>query len=178
MLWNGGPRYSTWLGMTYVSGYFRKPRKDQYNKIKEVDWATGCSFLARNSVLQETGLLAKNMFIYYEDVDLSFRIRKAGYKIVYHPGSIVYHITGMANKNKVKGKEGYSNPIVYYLSQRNLIWVLKEYTPWYFVPTVVIFNFFHAMAFLTYFLLRSRFQKAKAVINGVKDGLVDSINYQ
>jgi GT2 family glycosyltransferase len=178
MLWNGGAYYSKWLGMTYVKGYFRKPSRNQYNKIKEVDWATGCSFLARNSVLKETGLLANNMFIYYEDVDLSFRIREAGYKIIYHPDSIVYHITGMANKNKKKGKEGYSNPIIYYLSQRNLIWVLKKYTPWYYVPTVVLFNFFFTMAFIAYFTVRSRFKKLKAVLDGVRDGFKDSINYQ
>lgn len=178
MLWNGGSRYSKWLGMTYVKGYFRKPGKNQYNKIKEADWATGCSFLARNSVLEQTGLLAKNMFIYYEDVDLSFRIREAGYKIIYHPGSVVYHITGMANKNKKKGKEGYSNPIVFYLSQRNLIWVLKRYTPWYYIPTVVMFNFFFTMAFIAYFTVRSRFQKLKAVLKGVRDGFIYSIDYQ
>jgi GT2 family glycosyltransferase len=178
MLWNGGSYYSRWLGMTYVKGYFSKSGPSICNEIKEIDWATGCSFLARNSVLKQTGLLINKMFIYYEDVELSFRIREAGYKIIYHPGSIVYHITGMANKNKIKSKEGYSNPIIYYLSQRNLIWVLKEYTPWYFVPTVIIFNFFHTLAFMTYFTLRGRFGKLKAVVTGVIDGFMNSTKYQ
>lgn len=177
VIWNGGSFYNKWLGLTYTKGYFRKDDKHSYNNIKEMDWATGCAFLTKNSILRQTGLLANNMFIYYEDVDLSFRIKELGYKIIYHPGSIVYHIAGMANKHKIKGPEGYINPIVHYLSQRNLIWFLKQYTPWYCVPSVIIFNSFYTIAVIVYFVLRLRFKKLKALLRGLRDGVNGSIKY-
>lgn len=176
LLWNGGSYYSKILGWTYTKGY-NKRSGAKYEYIKKVDWVTGCAFLTRNVILEKTGLLASNLFIYYEDVDLSFRIKKLGYTLIYHPYSVVYHIAGMANKNKTKGNEGYINPIVHYLSHRNQIWLLKQYTSWYYIPTILIFHLFYTFAVIVYFVSRRRFKKLRATIRGVRDGIVGSIKY-
>jgi GT2 family glycosyltransferase len=176
LLWNGGSYYSKTFGWTYTKGY-SKQSGPQYEYIKEVDWVTGCAFLTRNNILEKTGLLASNLFIYYEDVDLSFRIKKLGYILIYYPDSVIYHIAGMANKNKTKGKEGYLNPFVHYLSHRNQIWIIKQYTPWYCIPTVIIFRLFYTFTTIVYFVLRRRFRKLGTVIRGVKDGIIGSIKY-
>lgn len=170
LLWNGGSYYSKWLGFLYTKGFNRKPSA-KYLQFKEVDWITGCAFLTKNNILRKTGLLAPNMFIYSEDVDLSFRIKALGYQLIYHPHSVIYHIAGMSNKSKTKGKEGFVNPIVHYLNQRNRIWLLKKYTPWYCVPTATLCNIFYISLIMGYFAVRRRFTKLKAVISAVKDGL-------
>ncbi len=177
LLWNGGSCFNKLLGLTYVKNYGRSFEL-RMNKIKKVDWITGCAFLVRTTVLQQCGLLAENMFIYYEDVDLSFRIKKAGYDLVYFPQSVIYHISGMANKNKIKGKEGYVNPIVHYLNIRNTIWFLKQYTSAGYSPTVILFNFFYLTALIGYFAVRLRFTKLKIVLKAIKDGLKGHIIYQ
>lgn len=177
VLWNGGSYFNLFLGITYTKGYFQKSRKIS-GSIMKVDWVTGCAFFVRNTVLKQSGLLAENMFIYYEDVDLSFRIRKLGYNLVFHPESVIYHIAGMSNKNKVKGKEGYLNPIVHYLNERNRIWFLKKYTPPLLIPSVFIFNFFYTIAIMGYFVVRLRPQKLKAVLKAVKDGMTGHIIYK
>ncbi|TAH09079.1 MAG: glycosyltransferase family 2 protein [Sphingobacteriia bacterium] len=174
LLWNGGSYYSKWLGRAYTKGYQRVPTQAHLN-IKEVDWVTGCCFLTRNSILQASGLLIEKMFIYSEDVDLSFRIRRLRYSLVYHPESVIYHIAGMSNKNKNKGKEGYVNPIVHYLNLRNKIWLLKKYTPWFCAPSVVTVNSFYMISLLAYFGLRGRFVKLKTALKAIKDGLRGSI---
>ncbi|NCI48047.1 glycosyltransferase family 2 protein [Sediminibacterium soli] len=174
LLWNGGSYYNRWLGYFYTSGENKLPAS-KHLVIKQVDWITGCAFFVRNDILRKTGLLADNMFIYSEDVDLSLRIRSLGYKLVYHPDSIVYHIAGMSNKSKVKGKEGVVNPIVHYLNQRNRIWVLKKYTPWYFAPSALLFNLFYITAIMGYFASRGRFQKLRAVIRATRDGIAGKI---
>ena len=174
VLWNGGSYHNKWLGYFYTSGFNRLPGP-KYQKIKNVDWITGCAFFTRNSILQQTGLLAENMFIYSEDVDLSLRIRSLGYQLMYHPASVIYHIAGMSNKSKTKGKEGFVNPIVHYLNQRNRLWVLKKYTPWYCAPTALAFNFFYIAMVMGYFAVRGRFGKLKAVGRAVKDGFTGSI---
>ncbi len=176
ILWNGGSYYSNWFGFAYTKGINQKPSKP-YLQIKEVDWVTGCSFFVRNAVLAETGLLAQNMFIYSEDVDLSFRIKALGYSLIYHPDSVVYHIAGMSNKSKTKGKEGFLNPIVHYLNFRNRIWLLKRYTKWYQAPTVLICNIFYFSLILGYFAARLRLEKLKATLKGIRDGISLSIKY-
>jgi len=176
IVWNGGSYYNKFLGLTYSKSYLRKQGKS-INNIKEVDWITGCAFFVRNSVLKQTGLFASNLFIYYEDSDLSLRIKKNGYQLIYHPASVIYHIAGMANKSKLKGKEGYLNPIVHYLNERNKIWFLKRYTPVYYFPSVFIFNFLYSVAVMIYFVGRLRFRKLKAVMKAVKDGLGGTIKY-
>ncbi|OYU55983.1 MAG: hypothetical protein CFE25_01695 [Chitinophagaceae bacterium BSSC1] len=176
ILWNGGSYYSSWSGFAYTKGINQIPSK-AYLQIKTVDWVTGCAFFVRNSVLEQTGLLAQNMFIYSEDVDLSFRIKSMGYSLIYHPDSIVYHIAGMSNKSKTKGKEGFLNPIVHYLNFRNRIWLLKRYTKWYQAPTVFICNIFYYSLILGYFAARWRPQKLKASLRAIRDGITHSIKY-
>jgi GT2 family glycosyltransferase len=176
LLWNGGTGYSYLIGWPYTHGESKLARPSHL-RIKEIPWVTGCAFMVRTSILKQTGLLAQNMFIYSEDVDLSFRIKNSGYCLTYLPTSIVYHIAGSSNKKKVKDKEGIVNPIVHYLNQRNRIWVQKKYTPWYCVPTVILFNFFYITLIMGYFAARRRPKKLMAIINGVKDGINGSIKY-
>lgn len=176
LIWNGGSYHAAWPGFFYTPGVHRKPI-EKHLQLKQVDWITGCAFLVRADILRKTGLLAENMFMYSEDVDLSMRIKALGYTLAYHPQSVIYHIAGMSNKSQVKGKEGFVHPLVHYYNQRNRIWVLKKYTPLYAFPTVIICNFFYVSLIIGYFAMRGRFTKLKAVLKAVKDGLSNSIKY-
>jgi GT2 family glycosyltransferase len=131
--------------------------------------------MVRTDLLKEIGLLKEEFFIYYEDVDLSFRIRKAGFELGYEPSSVIYHIAGMSHKSKQKGPEGFLNPKVHYLNARNRLWVLKQYTRKGFVPTVIIYQVGYYLAVSLYFILRGRFTKLGAWLRGMKDGLVENI---
>lgn len=174
LIWNASSGYNRFWGFTYTNGY-NKPPDPTDTTIKEVDWITGCAFFTRNSLLKKSGLLTEKFFIYYEDVDFSFRIKALGYRLFYYPGSVIYHIAGMANKNAKKGKEGFLNPVVHYLNVRNRIWLLKRYTPWYFVPGVFIYNCLLNTSIIIYFALRFRFKKVSAVLKGIRDGLMQSL---
>lgn len=176
LLWNGGSYFNKILGYTYTRGYNRLPTAAT-NHIKEVDWITGCAFLISNPFLKKTGVLSCNMFMYSEDVDLSFRIRQLGYRLVYHPASTIYHIAGMSYRNDPTNKEGVITPQVHYYNQRNRLWILRKYTPWYFIPSVLIFNFFYVTMIIGYFAARGRSGKLKAMLKAVKDGLTGSIRY-
>ncbi len=172
-IWNGGSKYASFFGWTYSNKYMQKEGELQ-KAVHEVDWITGCALLVRSSVLKQTGLLNEHFFIYYEDVDLSFRIKKAGYKLIFHPDSIIYHIAGMSNKSKKKGPEGYANPIVHYLNFRNHLWFLRTWTKWYQWPTTILTYFAYSLAVMAYFVLRLRWKKLAAVGRGISDGLYKS----
>lgn len=66
------------------SGYFEKEA--------ELLGACGASMLIKRKVIDHVGFLDGHYFMYYEDVELSLRAWRAGWKIVYEPKSIGYHI--------------------------------------------------------------------------------------
>lgn len=78
------------LGYTHGRGHLEKDTY-QYEKIEDIFFAAGTAMVIRSSILKEVGLLDSQYLIYAEDVDLSWRIRLKGYRIVYIPKSLVYH---------------------------------------------------------------------------------------
>ena len=169
-IWNGGSYFLGWLGWTYSKRYMRREGVLQ-SQFQQVDWITGCAFMIRTSILKETGQLKESFFAYYEDVELSFRIRLKGFKLIFHPQSVIYHIAGSANKSKVKGKEGFANPIVHYFNSRNHIWFLRLWTKWYQWPSTLFVLFFYYLSIMFYFAVRGRMVKLKSVSRGIYDGV-------
>lgn len=72
--------------------------------IHEIDSPTGAFFLIKTDVLNKVkGFDDKNFFMYGEDLDLSYRIRKAGYKILYYPHFTTIHLkhtSGLKKKDE------------------------------------------------------------------------------
>lgn len=68
------------------------------NSIHEVDVLAGAFMFIRRSVLEKTGLLDEAFFMYGEDIDLSYRIVKAGYKNYYFPQAPIIHYKGESTK--------------------------------------------------------------------------------
>ena len=71
---------------------------NQYDKINEVDYLTGCCLLVKREVIEKIGVLAEDYFLYYEDTDFSVRAKNAGYKIIYVPKSKIYHKISRSTK--------------------------------------------------------------------------------
>lgn len=68
------------------------------NKIHEVDILSGAFMFMRKSALDKVGLLDETFFMYGEDVDLSYRILKGGYKNYYFPDTTIIHYKGESTK--------------------------------------------------------------------------------
>ncbi|MEI6507177.1 MAG: glycosyltransferase family 2 protein [Bacteroidota bacterium] len=68
------------------------------NKTHQVDVLAGAFMLLRKSVLDKIGLLDEEYFMYGEDIDLSYRITKAGYKNYYFPETTIIHYKGESTK--------------------------------------------------------------------------------
>ncbi len=94
----------------------------QYQKVEETDFATGACFLIRKEVLERVGFFDDKYFLYYEDSDLSQRIRRAGYKIIYAPYAVLWHSNAAA-------AGGSGSPLQdYYISRNRLLFGLR-YAP-------------------------------------------------
>ena len=182
LIWNAGSRYNKWLGVAKTIGYNKEDAQHTYRyqnqgdtkatqPIQNIAWITGCAFMVKTDVLKKVGLLYEPFFIYYEDVDLSFRIKNAGYDLGYTPASVIYHIAGMSHKSTKKTAEGYISPKVHYLNARNHIWLLKKYTNLLHAPTVILYQSIYYLSVTGYFIVRGRWQKIKALYKGIGEGL-------
>src|SRR5205823_9942832 len=76
----------------YHLGYLDKDERN------EVEVLAGAFMLLRKSVLHKTGLLDEDFFMYGEDIDISYRIIKAGYKNYYFPETRIIHYKGESTK--------------------------------------------------------------------------------
>lgn len=68
------------------------------DKIHSVEILSGAFMLMRKSVLEKTGYLDETFFMYGEDIDLSYRILKEGYKNYYFPQTRIIHYKGESTK--------------------------------------------------------------------------------
>lgn len=65
--------------------------------IHEVDAISGSFMLTRRSVLNKVGLFDEDYFMYSEDIDLCYRIKQAGYKVMYVPTISIIHHKGVSS---------------------------------------------------------------------------------
>ena len=70
--------------------------KGQYNEVKVTNYAHGGGMMISRKVLDKVGPLHDKFFIYYEELDWSEQVKKAGYKIYYQPKSLIYHKESMS----------------------------------------------------------------------------------
>lgn len=98
--------------------------------LKKLHYLTASSILIRHSALDEIGFLDdKSFFMYWEDVDFSLRLRKAGWKIAVASDSIVFH--------KEHASTGIKNPILDLYFNESAIRFYKKHAPLPLWPIVV-----------------------------------------
>ncbi len=91
------------------------------DEIHAVEVLSGAFMLLRKSVLDQTGYLDEDYFMYGEDIDLSYRITQSGYKNYYYPETKIIHYKGESTK-----KESLNYVIVFYRAMQ--IFVKKHFS--------------------------------------------------
>ncbi len=71
-----------------------EPDENQYDNTCEIFWASGASMLIRSDVYHQVGGLDEDFYAHMEEIDLCWRVKNAGYKIIAVPKSTVYHVGG------------------------------------------------------------------------------------
>jgi len=91
----------------------------QYDKIKPVDFITGCFIAVPRQVFKKIGLLDEPFFLYLEDTDFCLHAKKMGIEVMYNPSLIVHH------RNSSSTVAG--SPLVDYYLTRNRFFIGKRY---------------------------------------------------
>lgn len=108
------------LGYPFCRGrlfYVTEEDHGQYNDNRQIFWSSGACMMVRAKLFHDVGGFDEDFFAHMEEIDLCWRLQRAGFKIFYTGSSTVYHLGG--------GTLSVSNPRKTYLNFRNglsLIW--------------------------------------------------------
>ncbi|MGH3797574.1 MAG: glycosyltransferase [Pseudonocardiaceae bacterium] len=80
----------TWYGMGYKP-QAGQPDDGAHDTPRDTLFGTGAALLVRRDVFEQLGGFDERFFMFYEDVDLGWRINLRGYRVRYEPRSIAYH---------------------------------------------------------------------------------------
>ena len=135
--------------------------KGQYDDYIDVFWATGACLMVRSKVFWKVGSLDSEFFAHMEEIDLCWRLKSRGYRVVCVPGSIVYHIGG--------GTLHVDSPHKIYLNFRNNLLLLYKNLPTDLLRRTMFWRriFDYSAAFQ--FILTGKFQNAKSIFRARSD---------
>lgn len=106
-----------YTGRTWAIGLM-EPDQGQHNQPGPTWFAHGAAMLVSREVLKRAGSLDDSFFLYYEELDWSARIRRAGFQIYYQPDALIYHRESMS--------VGKANAIKVYYHTRNRLWFMRR----------------------------------------------------
>ncbi len=133
----------------------------QYDTPLEVHWATGACLMVRSCDFRAVGGLDGKFFAHSEEIDLCWRMRIAGKRIMCVPASRVYHVGGASLP---KG-----NPYKTYLNFRNNLTMLYKDLPQNRLGGVMRMRFVLDLVAAAQFLLTGKTGDAKAVLRARRD---------
>ena len=111
----------TWFGMGYKR-HAGQPDDGSHDQAKDVLFATGSAMFVRAEVYRKLGGFDERFFMFYEDVDLGWRLNLRGWRVRYEPRSLAYH-RHHASMSKVDGQD---NARELFLLERNALAALYK----------------------------------------------------
>jgi GT2 family glycosyltransferase len=109
-----------------------QPDEGQYDTTREVMAVCGASMLIKRTLIEEIGALDEDFFAYYEEIDLCYRTRLYGKKIIFAPKSIAYHVHAATS--------GEWSPLFTFLVLRNKLLIhLKNSHPGFFLRVFFLY---------------------------------------
>lgn len=143
-LWGGG-RFNPWLG-----------RSEPLRSPGELAFVSGASMLLRSSALREIGMFdEQTFFMYWEDTDLGFRLRRHGWQLATAEESRVWH--------RGSGSLGQGNPKIDEYFVCSAIRFFRRHTPLPILPTISLLASLLAKRFLM-----GQWHRVRAVLRGLQ----------
>jgi hypothetical protein len=99
---------------------FGEEDKEQYDTPHPTPYAHGAAMMLKHEIIEKVGLMPECYFLYYEELDWSMMITRAGYEIWYEPTATIYH--------KESQSTGQNSPLrTYYITRNRLLLVKRNF---------------------------------------------------
>jgi GT2 family glycosyltransferase len=129
-IWYAGGKWSSRLSELQHIGMNFVDNGNYFNSMAETEFVPACALLVRTEVIRKVGLFDENFFLGYEEADLCYRTKRAGYKCFFVPQAKVWHKLSPASTE--------CDPalIKYYSFRNKLLWakrnlpVLEQFCVW------------------------------------------------
>jgi GT2 family glycosyltransferase/lipopolysaccharide/colanic/teichoic acid biosynthesis glycosyltransferase len=163
-------RFYTWnvllLRRTFLGKIFKNSKAVarhlmldyDHKTTEEVDWILGACMLVRRQAVESVGLMDERFFLYFEDVDWCYRMKQKGWKVYYHPESVISHGYARESAQSVLNRSMLAHLVSlvrYYEKWDFILYFLKKYREifkiaFFLAIDVVAFN----LAFFSAYYLR------------------------
>lgn len=141
---------------------FGEQDNGQYDTPHPTPYAHGAAMMVKREIIEKVGMMPECYFLYYEELDWSMMIRRAGYEIWYEPVCTIFH--------KESQTTGQMSPLkTYFITRNRLLFAQRnaqkdtKYLTYVYLIIVV------ATKDISFHLLRGKFNLACAVIKGITD---------
>lgn len=141
---------------------FGEQDNGQYDTPHPTPYAHGAAMMVKREVIEKVGMMPECYFLYYEELDWSMMIRRAGYEIWYEPACTIFH--------KESQTTGQMSPLkTYYIIRNRLLFAQRnidgseKYLTYIYLICIV------AVRDVLKYLCKGQINMAKAVMKGIKD---------
>lgn len=168
-IYYGDDRKRIWSAGGSVSPIIRKVRhigldeadEGQYDRETEIGFATGCCLWIPMNVIEKAGTLDERFFLYYEDTEYSFRLRKLGIPVYYCPKAVMYHKVGASTK-------GADSPLCAYYIARNWLLCSRLHLGWRYPLFLAYYALNRTVCCMLWFVQGNK-ELVKATLRGIGD---------
>lgn len=118
--------------------------KGQYDRMREVEWISGCAILVKRQVIEQVGALDTRFFYYWEETEWCLRARRNGWRVFHAPQAKLWHkgvqrdyapkpsVTYYSTRNRLLMLSKHHAPIKIWL---HAVWqIIRTLTSWTFRP--------------------------------------------
>jgi len=161
-VWFAGYRFRGNLYVLRRGLHLKPPLKS----IEYVDFISGCGMLLRKETIEQVGEFSPEYFMYYEDLDLCVRIRKAGWKIACVTGAKMWHAVSAS-------VGGIESPIKQYYQVRSSLIFYRRHTNGFVFFVNICLRIIHAVYSSIRYLLTKGLNSdlVKYYLRGIKEGV-------
>ena len=134
----------------------------QYDTPHSTPYAHGAAMMVKREIIDKAGLMPECYFLYYEELDWSMMIRRAGYDIWYEPAMTIYH--------KESQTTGQQSPLrTYYITRNRLLFVKRNNTNATRILSYLYLIFMVATRDILKHACQCRFNLVRATTKGIRD---------
>ena len=141
---------------------FGEQDNGQYDTPHPTPYAHGAAMMVKREVIEQVGMMPECYFLYYEELDWSMMIRRAGYEIWYEPACTIFH--------KESQTTGQQSPLkTYYITRNRLLFAQRNINGGEKYLTYIYIIGLVAVRDILKYLCKGQINMAKAVMKGIKD---------